>query len=273
VAVAVPAPPAAARELFGPSLPRAELYAGLLVSVGVERGLIGPRETARIWDRHLINSGLVAELLPAPAGQSVADVAVGGRRNADGSRVTGGRRVVDPPAGAAVEGSGQVADLGSGAGLPGLVVAILRPDLHVTLVEPMARRTAFLAECAEELELGNVQICRGRAEELAGQIQADVVMSRAVARLGRLAELSAGLCRPGGLVLAIKGDSAAAELEQARAALRRLGATEAEVVVAGRELVRRGLVERATTVVRFRIGRAGMAAERSAPHGQRRNRL
>lgn len=273
MAVVVPAPPAAARELFGPSLPRAELYAGLLATVGVERGLIGPREAARMWDRHLINSGLVTELLPAPPGRSAADVAVSGRQSADGSLVAGGRGVVGPPAAAAVAGAAQVADLGSGAGLPGLVVAILRPDLNVTLVEPMARRTAFLAECAEELKLGNVQVCRGRAEELAGQIQADVVMSRAVAQLGRLAELSAGLCKPGGLVLAIKGDSAAAELERARAALRRLGATEAEVVTAGGELVRRGLVERATTVVRFRIGRAGRSPQRSSPHGQKRNRL
>jgi len=225
--VVVPAPPAAARVLFGPSVPRAQAYAELLVTGGVERGLIGPAEAARIWDRHLINSGLVAELLPAP------------RR---GSHATDG---------------GQVADLGSGAGLPGLVLAILRPDLRFTLVEPMARRTAFLTECVEALELSNVEICRGRAEELAGQIRADVVTSRAVAPLGRLAELSAGLSRPGGLVLAIKGDSAEAELEKARATLRGLGASEAEVVVAGGELLRRDLIERGTTVVRFRTARVG----------------
>jgi 16S rRNA (guanine527-N7)-methyltransferase len=232
VAAEPPSPPEAARELFGPSLPRAEVYAGLLVTAGVERGLIGPGEAVRVWARHLINSGVVADLLPAPQG-----------RARDG---------------------GQVVDLGSGAGLPGIVLAILRPDLHFTLVEPMARRTVFLAECAEELELGNVEICRARAEELAGEMRAEVVTSRAVARLDRLAGLSSGLSRPGGLVLAIKGDSAAAELEQARSALSRLGATDAEVVVAGRELMRRGLIERGATVVRFRTAVAAGSAEQSS---------
>ena len=228
----LPAPPEAAREVFGSSLHKAEAYAVLLATAGVERGLIGPAEAPRIWDRHLINSGVVAELLPAHRGGS-------------GDR-------------------GQVADLGSGAGLPGIVLAILRPDLHVTLVEPMARRTAFLAECAKELELGNVEIRRGRAEELAGQMQAEVVTSRAVARLDRLAQLSSGLCRPGGLVLAVKGDSAATELEQARATLKRLGATDVQIVMAGRELMRRGLIERGTTVVRFRTAVAAGRAERSS---------
>ena len=158
-------PPAAARELFAATLPQAEAYAALLAGPGVERGLIGPAEAGRIWERHLVNSGLIIELLPAA--------------------------------------SRSLADLGSGAGLPGVVLAILRPDLHVTLIEPMLRRTAFLGECVRILGLKNAEICRGRAEDVAGEIQADVVTSRAVARLDRLANLSAGIGRPGGLVLAI----------------------------------------------------------------------
>jgi 16S rRNA (guanine527-N7)-methyltransferase len=214
----VAAPPAAARELFGAKLPQAQAYAAQLVGAGVERGLIGPAEAGRIWERHLINSGLVAELLPACSA-----------------------------------GAGQLTDLGSGAGLPGVVLAILCPDLRVTLVEPMARRTAFLAECVNDLGLTNVEICRGRAEDLAGEIQADVVTARAVARLDRLAVLAAGLCRPGGLVLAIKGSSAAAELDDARPALRRLDVKDAEVVTAGDDFVAQGLIQQPTTVVRFRV--------------------
>jgi len=215
-------PPAAARELFGVTLPRAEAYAGMLVGPGVERGLIGPGEASRIWDRHLINSGLIVELLPERFGAP------------------------EP---------GWLLDLGSGAGLPGIVLAILRPDLRVTLIEPMARRTAFLAECVSQLDLKNVEICRARAEELAGRVLADVVTSRAVARLDRLARWSIGVCRPGGLVLAIKGASAAAELEDARAVLDHLGVADARVVMAGQDLAARGVVDQPTTVVRLVVGR------------------
>lgn len=217
----MPAPPDAARELFGPRLADARSYAEILAGAGVERGLIGPGEAARLWDRHLINSGLVAGLVPSP------------------------QRGAEPI---------ELADLGSGAGLPGIVLAILRPDVEVLLVEPMARRTAFLAECAQALNLRNVHVRRGRAEDLAGQIQADVVTARAVARLDRLAVLAGGLARPGGLVLAIKGASAAAELDQARPLLRRMGATDVELVRIGR-----GVVEQPTTVVSFRTaGNAGL---------------
>lgn len=213
----VPAPPDAARNLFGSKLPQAEAYARLLAGAGVERGLVGPAEAGRIWERHLINSGLVACLLPR-AGQTTDPV--------------------------------ELADLGSGAGLPGIVLAILRPDLAVLLVEPMARRTVFLAECAEELQLPNVRVRRGRAEDLRGQIQADVVTARAVARLDRLAVLAEGLARPGGLVLAIKGASAGVELDQARPLLGRIGATDIELMSVGT-----GVVEHPTTVVSFRTAR------------------
>ena len=185
----------------------AQRYAELLAGPGVERGLIGPGEKARIWDRHLLNSGVVTELMPAES---------------------------------------EVADLGSGAGLPGLVLAILLPRSAVTLVEPMERRTAFLGECVAELGLANVEIRRGRGEELAGQLRADVVTSRAVARLDRLAVLAAGLARPGGQVLAIKGATAARELEEAGPVLRRLGASRIEIVSAGA-----AILSQPTTVVRF----------------------
>ena len=204
--------------IFGDALSKAQLYAELLAGPGVERGLIGPDETGRIWDRHLLNCAVVAELIPD---------------------------------------RGVLADLGSGAGLPGLVLAMLRPNVQVILVEPMERRTVFLAECADELDLANVRIQRGRAEELTGTVGADVVMARAVARLERLATLAAGLARPGGQVLAIKGSNADREVTEAEPVLRRLGASEVEVITVGADLL-----AQPTTVVRFVTRAAKTKAER-----------
>jgi 16S rRNA (guanine527-N7)-methyltransferase len=225
----IPDPPPAARDMFGSRLPQIQAYAELLAGPGVERGLIGPGETGRLWDRHLLNSGAVAELIPAAPGR-------------------------DPL---------QLADLGSGAGLPGIVLAIMLPEVSVTLVEPMARRTVFLQECISQLGLGNARVRRGRAEELAGEIEADVVTARAVAGLDRLAGLAAGLARAGGLVLAIKGAAAGTELDRARPVLRRLGATGAEIVLAGA-----GLVEQPTTVVRFRTREKASVGRRPARPGR-----
>ncbi len=272
----MPAPPAAARELFGPKLPLAEAYAALLADAGVERGLIGPAEASRIWDRHLINSGLIVELLPATVRRAAgAGPMPEGTGQASGGADSGDSLVAGQPmAGALAAGgpmAGRLVDLGSGAGLPGIVLAILRPDVQVTLVEPMARRTAFLAECVDELGLENVEICRARAEDLAGELQADVVTSRAVARLDRLVVLAAGVCRPGGLVLAIKGASAAAELDEARPVLRRIGGVGAEVVTVGQDLAARGLIEQPTTVVRFRTGRGSNVAATPSRGGRRRS--
>ena len=168
----------------------AERYAALLASQGVLRGLIGPREVPRLWDRHLVNCALLAPLVPA-------DVTA--------------------------------VDLGSGAGLPGLVVAIARPDLRVTLLEPMARRTAFLEEAVRELELGNVEVVRGRAEDWSRANRFDVVTARALAPLPQLLRWALPLVTPGGAVLAMKGSSAAEEVEAAAAELRRAQAT-AEVL-------------------------------------------
>jgi 16S rRNA (guanine527-N7)-methyltransferase len=244
--VPVPRPPPVAREVFGSKLEQVQIYAQLLAGVGVERGLIGPAETQRLWDRHLLNSAVVAELIPQtaveptrgprPVGQSAATPGTTRRSPAiSGHKLAAGQAPI------------KLADLGSGAGLPGLVLAIVLPQIRFVLVEPMARRTKFLEECVGELGLTNVAVCRGRAEDLAGEIRADVVTARAVARLDRLAVLASGLARPGGLVLAIKGATAAAELEHARPVFRKLGATGAEIVTAGS-----GLVEQPATVVRFR---------------------
>lgn len=179
--------------MFGAALVQAQAYARLLTEVATERGILGPAEAVRIWDRHLLNCGVISRLIPARC---------------------------------------SIADLGSGAGLPGIVLAILLPDARVTLVEPMARRVEFLEECVAALGLQNAEVLRGRGEEVAGKLSADVVTSRAVAPLDRLAGLSSGLARSGGRVLAMKGASAPAELARARPALARLGVTDARVEVA-----------------------------------------
>ena len=206
-AAARPAPaPASAASVFGSALPVATAYAGILASRGVAHGLLGPREVPRLWDRHLLNCAVVAELIEQRRGTLV--------------------------------------DLGSGAGLPGLVLAMVLPDMAVTLLEPMERRCRFLTECVTELGLANVSVLRGRAEDVT--IRNDVVTARAVAPLPRLAELAMGVVRPGGMVLAIKGRTAAEELKAAGSVLRRNGARDAQVVSAGQ-----GKVIPATTVVRF----------------------
>jgi 16S rRNA (guanine527-N7)-methyltransferase len=209
-AESAPAPPDAAAKVFGPRLDLACRFASLLAADGVERGLLGPREVPRLWDRHLLNCAAVAELVPAGA---------------------------------------SVVDIGSGAGLPGIVLAMLVPEVRMTLLEPMLRRTTFLGECVAELGLGNVTICRARAEEMAGKLHADVATARAVAPLDRLAGLAAGVVRPGGTVLALKGRDAQAELAQAKPVLRRLRMRSAEVLAVGH-----GIVEPPTTVVRILAG-------------------
>ena len=141
---------------------------------------------------------------------------------------------------------GTLADIGSGAGLPGVVLALLLPAVQVTLIEPLERRARFLTECVSELELTNASVLRGRAEDVAGQVVADVVTARAVAPLDRLVPLAVGVARKRGMILAIKGSGAAEELERARPVLRRVGARSAEVLSVGH-----GKVSPATTVVRF----------------------
>lgn len=212
-----------AAEMFGDELPQARKYAELLVGPGVDRGIVGPAEAERIWDRHLLNCGAIAHLIPA---------------------------------------RGSLVDLGSGAGLPGIVLAILLPGVQVTLLEAMARRVEFLQMCVAELGLTNAVVVRGRAEDLAGHLLADVVTARAVAPLDKLVGLCAGLVRPGGRVLAIKGASAETELARARPMLMRLGVTDARVVEVGS-----ANGSSAATVVMFSVpGRrsAGQASGRAA---------
>jgi 16S rRNA (guanine527-N7)-methyltransferase len=199
-------PEEVAAEVFGSALPRAQEFAGMLATRGVEHGLIGPHEVPRLWDRHLLNCAVVAELIdPRPA---------------------------------------TLVDIGSGAGLPGIVLAMLRPKVSVILLEPMERRCRFLTDCVAELGLDNASVLRARAQDAV--LRADVATARALAPLDRLAELAVGLVRPGGMVLAIKGQTAADELKKARPVLKRLGVRGAKVVRAGQ-----GKVDPATTVVRF----------------------
>ena len=221
----MPPPSPEAVEVFGAALEKARLFAGLLATDGVTRGLIGPRETSRLWDRHLVNCAVVAELLPD---------------------------------------RGELVDIGSGAGLPGMVLALLRPEVRVVLLEPMLRRSVFLEECLAQLDLPNATVVRARAEEMAGAIKADVATARAVAPLDRLVGWAAGLLRPGGQILAIKGQAAEEELAAARPVLSRLGVRSAEVLRAGQ-----GRVISATTVVRVVIGGHGRE-EHAGAHRSRR---
>jgi 16S rRNA (guanine527-N7)-methyltransferase len=202
--------PEVATAIFGQAAPKAAQYADLLAGPGVDRGLIGPNEIPRVWERHLLNCAVVASLVPSPC---------------------------------------SLVDVGSGAGLPGIVLALLLPDAEITLVESMAKRATFLGECVSELALDNVTVRRARAEELAGTMAVDVVTARAVAPLDRLAGLAVPLLRPGGIVLAIKGARAAEEVEAARDALTRLGVRDVEVLLAGS-----GKVDPAATVVRLTAG-------------------
>ena len=211
--------------MFGSALETARQFAEILATDGVQRGLIGPRETPRLWDRHLLNCAVVAELLPE---------------------------------------AGELVDIGSGAGLPGVVLAMLRPGIRVVLLEPMLRRSAFLEECVARLDLPNVTVVRGRAEDMAGVIRADIATARAVAPLDRLAGWAAGLLRPGGEILAIKGQSAEQELAAARPVLSRLRVRSAEVLRVGQ-----GRVVPATTVVRVVIGGHGRE-EQPGAHRSRR---
>lgn len=189
-----PPAPESAQGVFSHALPVAVQFADLLAKEATVRGLIGPREVPRLWERHLLNCAVVTDLMPQGA---------------------------------------SVCDLGSGAGLPGIALAIRRPDLQVTLVEPLLRRTTFLDLAVATMELPNVTVRRARAEELHGDGVFDVVTARAVAPLGRLAAWSLPLVHHDGVFLAMKGATAGAELSAAGPDLRRLGAGGAEVVSVG----------------------------------------
>lgn len=198
-------------------------YADLLASDGVTRGLIGPRETPRLWERHLLPSAALAEVMPEGA---------------------------------------TVADLGSGAGLPGIVLAIARPDLTVTLVEPLLRRIRFLTDAVDELGLGNVEVVRSRAEELHGRRTFRVVTSRAVAPLDRLLGWSMPLVEPGGVMAALKGSSIHDEIAAARTELRRFGCSAPRVVTVGDGIP--GAAATVVEVAREPGAEVGLGARRAA---------
>lgn len=214
----VPVPPAVATAVFGERCRLAVRYAELLVGSGVERGLIGPREAERVWQRHVLNCAVIGDVVPPGAG---------------------------------------VVDVGSGAGLPGIPLALARPDLRITLLEPMARRVAWLTEVVSELGIA-VRVYRGRAED--GAIRTalggcDVVTARAVAPMGRLAGWTLPLLRPGGLLVAMKGATAEGEVASDRAAIRGSGGHTIRLYDCGS-----GIVDPLTRVVLVerRVGAQGL---------------
>jgi 16S rRNA (guanine527-N7)-methyltransferase len=192
----VSAAPQAADALFGSRLGRAERYAQILAGAGVERGLLGPREVDRLWERHILNSAAIAELL-------------------------------DP--------GERIADIGSGAGLPGIPLALARPDLRLTLIEPLLRRSEFLREVAVDLDL-EITVVRGRAEDRSVRQQVgemDAVVSRAVASLDKLTKWSVPLLRRDGRMIAIKGERAEEEIREHRRVMSTLGAVDVRVMRCG----------------------------------------
>lgn len=201
--------PAVAAELFGARLGVARDYVEELASRGEELGLIGPLELPRLWTRHILNCALVAPLLR-----------------------TGAR----------------VGDIGSGAGLPGIVLAIARPDTHLVLIEPMERRVEWLRQEAERLGLSNVEVVRARAEEARLDPNLDQVTARAVTALSKLLPLAVPLVRAGGEMLLMKGANVAAEVEAAAKVIRRLRLSNFEVLTLGE-----GVVTEVTRVFRATV--------------------
>ncbi|MGI8948126.1 MAG: 16S rRNA (guanine(527)-N(7))-methyltransferase RsmG [Ornithinimicrobium sp.] len=191
-------PPRAAAEIFGERLPLAVQYAEMLAATGIEHGLIGPREGPRLWERHLLNCAVIESLLPHQC---------------------------------------RVLDVGTGAGLPGIVLAIARPDLQITLIEPLERRTRWLEAAVDQLRLSQVSVRRGRAQDLAGRMQVPVVTARAVAPLELLVAWAWPLLCAQGRLLALKGQTAQTELEESRPALNRLGVEHARVIEVGGDVI------------------------------------
>lgn len=197
--------PAAAAQILGPHLDRARAFTQSLARQGEELGLIGPLELPRLWTRHILNSALVGPLLRP----------------------------------------GRVGDVGSGAGLPGLVLAIMRPDVSFTLIEPMERRVAWLERQVVELELDNVEVVRARAEEAKLKGALDQVTARAVSALRTLIPLAAPLLRPGGELVLMKGAGVDREVAAAEKAMRKYKVHDTEVIVLGE-----GVVDEITRVFR-----------------------
>lgn len=207
---AAPAVPDVAATIFGANIRRATRYHDLLATVGRDRGFMGPREVPRLWTRHLLNCAVLGE---------------------------------------AIDEGVTVIDIGSGAGLPGIPLALARPDLTVVLVEPLLKRSMFLGTVVDELKLSNCTVIRGRAEERTTQRRAgfaDVVTSRAVAPLGKLTRWSLPLARKGGVMLAMKGESVREELERDAREIASVGGGDARIVRLGE-----GLLDEPTTAIRI----------------------
>ncbi|WP_073707182.1 16S rRNA (guanine(527)-N(7))-methyltransferase RsmG [Glutamicibacter sp. 0426] len=200
----------AAEKIFGDRLDLAKRYVEHLATSGIERGLLGPREVPRLWSRHVLNCAVIEEVMDKDA---------------------------------------EVADVGSGAGLPGLCLAIARPDLKLTLIEPLERRCIWLSEVIEDLGLTNVTVMRGRAEQMVDVVNARYVTARAVSALTNLAGLTIPLLHGQGELIAIKGRSAAEEIAKATKAIRKFGGKETEVLTVGETIL-----AEPTTVVRIKVG-------------------
>lgn len=196
--------PAVAATIFGAGIDQARGYAAALIRDGDELGLLGPREMPKLWTRHILNSAVVAELVPA--GKKVADV-------------------------------------GSGAGLPGIPMAIAQPDADFVLIEPMERRSNWLIQQVEELGLTNVRVVRARAEEVGEAF--DIVTARAVSALPKLLRMTVPLTRNGGEIIALKGSRAADEIEEAKSLQKKLKIASFEIILAGAQHL-----SEPTTVVR-----------------------
>lgn len=196
--------------VYGEQTELAERFVEHLVTTGIEWGLLGPREIPRMWDRHVLNCAVVQELLPKGA---------------------------------------VVADVGSGAGLPGLALAIARPDVHFVLIEPLERRVDWLDMVIDDLELENVDVIRARSEQVFDTVDVDIVTARAVSAMKSLVPITVPLLHGKGELLALKGQSAATEIEKAEKILRKFKTKKSEVITVGE-----GLLEVPTTVARLTYG-------------------
>ncbi|MEA9985383.1 MULTISPECIES: 16S rRNA (guanine(527)-N(7))-methyltransferase RsmG [Subtercola] len=201
--------PAAAATIFGPHIAKARAFTTNLVRFGDEYGLIGPMELPRLWTRHVLNCAVVAPLLK----------------------------------------HGRVGDIGSGAGLPGLVLAIARPDVEFVLIEPMERRVKWLNEQTSELELANVTVIRGRAQDVGFTGGLDQITARAVSAFGKLIPMCAPLVKHGGELVLMKGSGAEAEIEAAAKPIRKFRLTNVEVLDLGV-----GVLAESTRVIRATVG-------------------
>lgn len=203
--------PVVAARIFGDGIERARAFTHNLAREGELRGLIGPLELPRLWSRHILNSAVMAPMVPP----------------------------------------GRIGDVGSGAGLPGIVGAIARPDVEWVLIEPMERRTQWLQEQVEELELTNVEVFRGRSQDWTRGATLDAVTARAVSALRTLLPITAPLVRDGGELILLKGATADAEIEKAAKQARSHRVVDLHVEIAGE-----GLLETPTRVVRGRVQRS-----------------